>query len=1259
MFRKYVTIALTTLLLAPIDSFGAEPPIRALLVTGGCCHDYERQKLIITKGVSARAHVVWTVVHQGGSTTDTKIPLYEDPNWADGFDVVVHNECFSGVKDRDWLNTILEPHRQGLPAVLIHCAMHSYRTGTDDWFEFVGMQSPGHGPHYSYTVVNRQPDHPIMLGFGDEWLAPKGELYHSMKLWPTATPLATANRQSDDAPQVCIWTNQYREKTRVFGTTIGHYNETMAEPVYLDMLTRGILWATNRLDKTELIEPSAETNEKILELAFAPTPASGGVVQRCCGEGNLAFERSTKSSSSQSGHDSSHAVDGNLKTRWCTNGSQTGSWWQVDLGEPQQVGSVRIHWEMKNAYRYRVDASADEKTWTTIVDQSENQKEEQILGHVVTAPNTRYLRVTFLGTKRAGAWGSFWEFEAYRDALPELPQAQPATASISDVTAPDGFDVKLFGKPPVVNYPVCLTAASTGEVFIGVDEQGSLGKESGRGKVLRCVDVDGDGQADQVNTFATMDHPRGLFYDDGSLWVLHPPMLTVYHDDDRDGTADREERLITGISTDEVNKRGADHTTNGICMGIDGWIYIAVGDFGFTEAIGADGTRLSRRGGGIVRIRPDGSEMEIHNWGQRNILDPCIDPYMNIFTRDNTNDGGEWNVRLSHVLQSAEYGYPSLFMNFPEEIMPPLADYGGGSGCGGFYLHDLRWPEKYRDALYTCDWGRSEVYLHQLPANGPTFDAHQETFLKIPRPTDIDVDGSGRMYVSSWKDGKFAYDGPNVGFVAQITPSGLVPKPFPELNQLSSSEVVAMLTSPGMKHRLHAQRELLRRDLDQSAIEELKVLIRSADQPLYGRVAAVLTLKQSLGAVVNEWLQQQLSDAAIREVVLRALTDRKSQLEGVDASAIIPYLQDADPRVVAQAVISLGRLGQQEAAEALLPLSVRSEPVQALPPQNSADPDRVIPHLAVRSLVQLDAAEVCLNGLDTPYRAGAMQGLRWMHSPAVVNGLISKLQAAETVSAKGDLLSILIRLYHREGDYKSGWWGTRPDRSGPYYDRQPWQETPKIEAVIVTSFQNADELLRDRIVNELVLHHVKPKDLPKDLFADQASDEPAGPITIPVVDPNNPRQIANREFAAIAEDVLAITGNPKAGRELFMQQSCVACHTYRNGQNPKGPHLVDIGKRYSRAELIESILKPDAKIAQGFDSYSFVTKQGLIHSGFVVGESAEDIQLRQANGLSQVLVKNEIEERIKREESMMPKGIVNNLTAEQLADLIAFLEQLQ
>src|SRR5215217_2651160 len=63
-------------------------PLRALLVTGGCCHDYKEQKVIVPNGLSARVKVEWTVAHEGDAR-DHRHSLYQNPAWADGFDVVV------------------------------------------------------------------------------------------------------------------------------------------------------------------------------------------------------------------------------------------------------------------------------------------------------------------------------------------------------------------------------------------------------------------------------------------------------------------------------------------------------------------------------------------------------------------------------------------------------------------------------------------------------------------------------------------------------------------------------------------------------------------------------------------------------------------------------------------------------------------------------------------------------------------------------------------------------------------------------------------------------------------------------------------------------------------------------------------------------------------------------------------------------------------------------------------------------------------
>src|ERR1051325_11183423 len=83
--------------IACTNSTRAAEPLRALLITGGCCHDYEAQKKILTEGISARANVKWTIVHESDDGKDHEISIYTNANWAKGFDVVVHDECWGQV----------------------------------------------------------------------------------------------------------------------------------------------------------------------------------------------------------------------------------------------------------------------------------------------------------------------------------------------------------------------------------------------------------------------------------------------------------------------------------------------------------------------------------------------------------------------------------------------------------------------------------------------------------------------------------------------------------------------------------------------------------------------------------------------------------------------------------------------------------------------------------------------------------------------------------------------------------------------------------------------------------------------------------------------------------------------------------------------------------------------------------------------------------------------------------------------------------
>ena len=172
--------------------------------------------------------------------------IYAKDDWAKGFDVIVHNECFANTTDPVYIRKITAAHQAGKPAVVIHCAMHSYRAATiDDWREFLGVTSRRHDHQSAYPVRPIMKDHPAMRGFPETWTTPFDELYIIEKLWPKATALATSASEKDHSVHPAVWVNDYYG-TRVFGTTYGHGNATWHDPVFIALVSRGVLWAAGR-----------------------------------------------------------------------------------------------------------------------------------------------------------------------------------------------------------------------------------------------------------------------------------------------------------------------------------------------------------------------------------------------------------------------------------------------------------------------------------------------------------------------------------------------------------------------------------------------------------------------------------------------------------------------------------------------------------------------------------------------------------------------------------------------------------------------------------------------------------------------------------------------------------------------------------------------------------------------------------------------------------------------------------------------------
>lgn len=274
-FRFLAVIAGACLLSLPahVSAQDANPPLKVLLVSGGCCHDYTTQTKLLKEGIESRINATVTVVLSSDTSTKATFEIYESDNWAEAYDVIIHDECSANVTEKPYVDRILAAHKNGTPAVNLHCAMHSYRwgdfksavePGADNaaWYEMIGLQSTGHGPKAPLQLQSLDSNHPVMKGFND-WTTGDEELYNNVRVFNSTGQLLRAkqvtppnkkqlkqdpNAQPKEAAAVIAWTNEYGpKKTRIFSTSLGHQNETVADARYLDFVVNGVLWASGNI----------------------------------------------------------------------------------------------------------------------------------------------------------------------------------------------------------------------------------------------------------------------------------------------------------------------------------------------------------------------------------------------------------------------------------------------------------------------------------------------------------------------------------------------------------------------------------------------------------------------------------------------------------------------------------------------------------------------------------------------------------------------------------------------------------------------------------------------------------------------------------------------------------------------------------------------------------------------------------------------------------------------------------------------------
>ncbi len=331
----------------------------------------------------------------------------------------------------------------------------------------------------------------------------------------------------------------------------------------------------------------------------------------------------------------------------------------------------------------------------------------------------------------------------------------PAAAQFEEtrvpLDAPAGFVVTRFAGDDLAH-----------DVFsLAIDPQGRV-VVAGPGYIKRLVDDNGDGRADRAETISTVPKSgaHGLCFVGNALICDGDNSVLRLTDSNDDGIFDSVEKL--------ASLRHPEHGANGIVQGPDGWFYIVCGN---DSGIGQDHVTTpyspvkDPRCGGVLRMSPDGEQMEVVAHGFRNPYDLDFGSQGQLLIVDSDGERDHhlpWYAptRLFDVAAGREHGWLlsgwQRSWNRPQSFFdsaPRLVEFGRGSPTGAQVYRHRQFPERFRGGLFCCCWTLGRVYFCPLEEAGGTFRSQSEVFLQTTgdvgfAPVDLAVGPQGDLYVA-------------------------------------------------------------------------------------------------------------------------------------------------------------------------------------------------------------------------------------------------------------------------------------------------------------------------------------------------------------------------------------------------------------------------------------------------------------------------------------------------------------------------------
>ncbi len=797
----------------------------------------------------------------------------------------------------------------------------------------------------------------------------------------------------------------------------------------------------------------------------------------------------------------------------------------------------------------------------------------------------------------------------------------------------DGFEIESLYTVP---------AETQGSwVSMTVDPKGRLIVSDQYGKLYR-VTVPGVGKAGEVSVEPINDdigEAQGLLWAFDSLYVMVNTGGTFQSGLYRVLDTDGDDQLDTVEQLRALNGLG-EHGPHAIIPSRDGEsLFVicgnntAITNFDATKvpAIWGEDHLLPRLpdgngfmagvlgpGGAIYQIDPDGEHWTLISTGYRNPYDLAFNRRGELFTYDADM---EWDLntpwyrptRVNHAVSGSDYGWRNgagKWMAYYPDSLPAAVDIGPGSPTGITFGYGAKFPAKYQDALYICDWSYGRLYAVHLEPEGASYTGTFEEFITgAPLAlTDIvvnPVDGALYFAVGGRRTSSELY---------RVTYSGTEStEPVTDNDDVNASVVASDLRRsleafhggpnpnaveaawPHLSHPDRFVRYAARVAIEFQPPAEWKELALGEEDPKSAALGLLALIRASVPDPDHHPEENAVVDRSLRDEVLEALD--RFDWESLTTDQKLDFL-----RVY---TVLFSRLGPPDD-------QTRASLVAKFGPKLPND----------RRLVNADLCRL----------------LVFLKDPEVASKGVALLEAAPTQEEQIDYARMLRVV-------ENGWTPELRERYFQWFVKASGYRGGSSFGNFVRQIK-ADAIAGLTDEEKTALEPILTAKL----------EQPAN--AVPTIQRKFVKEWTFEELLPLLDDGLDRDRNYSVGRRLFAETQCFSCHRFDGEGGAMGPDLTGVAGRFSPRDLLESIIDPSKTISDQYEAVMIATSDGRLISGRIVNLNGNGFQINtdMLNPNAQVRVmRDNIEEMQPSPTSMMPAGLLNTMTEEEILDLLAYL----